>query len=458
MAAVTAISLPAGLAARARSARSPLVVALALPLLFLHRRYQPSVSLHAGGTTVTAYLSDFAVLAVVLAAAVAARRGGLERLRAGLPLWIAGGAFLAWVLAACAYPLAWDGSYPVGTHLVTALKYCEYALLAPAVALLVRSARDARVVLAAAAAWAVVAAAVGALQLFGAVPGFGGSQAGGRQPSLLGIHDFGALGAAALGLGLAAIALRDPRRLGLAGGIAGGVAVVVAAALDAVVGVALGAAAIGALARARHGLSWKRALALLGVVLAVAGGALSFRGSAIDAFVRFLGIKPETTATREHVQTWSQRVLLAYVGARIFLDHPVLGAGWQASTDARVYQSVLPAARRRFPEQPPEAFPSPQHPWGVQNAPVQLLSDLGIVGFLLAAATVGAGVVLAARAALRGPPAVVPAALAALGFVGAALGVSLGIGLVAGIPLDAVLFVGLGLAAAVAADARRAAR
>ncbi len=41
----------------------------------------------------------------------------------------------------------------------------------------------------------------------------------------------------------------------------------------------------------------------------------------------------------------------------------------------------LAAARRRF-NQPAEAFPSPAHRWGVQNAYVQSLADLGILGLV----------------------------------------------------------------------------
>ena len=40
-----------------------LLVAAAIPLLFLHSEFQPSISVHVGGTSVDAYLTDFAVLA-----------------------------------------------------------------------------------------------------------------------------------------------------------------------------------------------------------------------------------------------------------------------------------------------------------------------------------------------------------------------------------------------------------
>ena len=46
------------------------MLAAAIPVLFLHVHYQPGLALGFGSTTIDAYLSDFAVLAVVVAAAV----------------------------------------------------------------------------------------------------------------------------------------------------------------------------------------------------------------------------------------------------------------------------------------------------------------------------------------------------------------------------------------------------
>jgi hypothetical protein len=72
-----------------------LVLAAAIPLLFLHSKFQPSVSVGS----VDAYLSDWAVLAVVVVAAVVALRDGAPALRAGLVLWAVTAAFFVWVLA-----------------------------------------------------------------------------------------------------------------------------------------------------------------------------------------------------------------------------------------------------------------------------------------------------------------------------------------------------------------------
>src|SRR5262249_54491648 len=61
---------------RAVAAPGAVVLALALPLVFLHVDYQPGVTVHAGSTDAHVYLSDLAVLAVGLAALVAGLRHG----------------------------------------------------------------------------------------------------------------------------------------------------------------------------------------------------------------------------------------------------------------------------------------------------------------------------------------------------------------------------------------------
>jgi len=109
-----------------------------------------------------------------------------------------------------------------------------------------------------------------------------------------------------------------------------------------------------------------------------------------------------------------------------------------------VYAPYLPAAHREFPGTPAQAFPSPQHPWGVQNAFVQAMSDLGIVGLLCFLGLILTGLAVGARAALRAPPA--PAVLAFFSLVTLVVvcGVLSALGLVAGIPTDALLWLSLG--------------
>jgi O-antigen ligase len=442
----------AGTASLTRPAALPasLVLAAAIPFLFLHIDFQPGFTLSLGSASAHAVLADFAVLAVAITAAVAGVRHGFEPLRAGWPVWIAGGLFCLLVGAASFYPRLWDGAYDVSTHVVTATKFGEYALLAPAVPLLLRARRDLELVLAALVIWATAAALVGCLQIFG-VNIFDAWRPGRRQPSFLGHYDLAALCGASLLLALAVLLLRPrvelPRWLLVLAGVAGAVGVTVSG--SAAAGVGLGAATVALLAVAAYdgGLTARRALAAMAVVAAVAGGILVMRGGDVDQFVRFLGIRREDPSAQENVQTYVQRTMLAYIGWQIFLDHPVAGAGWQASAkEEQVYGKVLPDARREFPDTPALAFPSPEHPYGTQNAYVQALADLGVIGFMLLLATFGAGLWLAARAALRGPPSMFPGALAGA-WILLVMGTWSAVGLVAGVPMDALTWLSLGLAA-----------
>jgi len=193
----------------------------------------------------------------------------------------------------------------------------------------------------------------------------------------------------------------------------------------------------------------RRAAAIAALLALVAAGTLAMRSTELDQFLRFLGVKPAQEETRTQVQTYSQRTVLAYIGLRIWLDHPAAGVGWQQSKH-EAYKPYLADARRRFPDTAPRAFPSPEHPWGVQNAYVQALADLGALGLAVLLGLLGSGLLLAWRAAVRGPPAVAAAGLVAAGWLLVATGVLNGLGLVAGIPVDALLWLALGLAAAAA--------
>jgi len=167
------------------------------------------------------------------------------------------------------------------------------------------------------------------------------------------------------------------------------------------------------------------------------------RAGEINQFLRFVGIE-RAKVEQNGVQSYVQRTLLAYIGWRIFEDNPIGGAGWQASSEQRVYGPYLPAAHREFPGTPELAFPSPQHPWGIQNAFVQAMSDLGIVGLITFLGLLVTALVVTARTALRAPPATAVTALVALVWLVLVMGVLSALGLVAGIPTDALLWLTLG--------------
>lgn len=440
-----------------RSAALPAsaVLAVSLPFLFLHVDYQPGFTVGLGGPSADVYLSDFAVLAVAIAGLVAGVRHGFAPLRAGWPIWVTGGLFLAMVGAASAYPRIWDGSYAWSTHAVTAGKFAEYAALALAVPLLLRAPRDLELVLVSLGSWTAVAATVGVVQFFG-VDIFDAWQAGRRQPSFLGHYDLAAMSGASLAVALAWIALgqshRAHRGFIVLTAAAGAVGVIVSGSSAAGIGVGAAAAAVLGVALFRRRLTAGRTAASLAIVGIVALGIVTLRGNDFDQFLRFLGVRSEEKAAQANVQTYVQRTLLAYIGWRIFLDHPVLGAGWQASEKERTtYGPYLADAHREFPGAPELAFPSPAHPWGIQNGYIQAMADLGAIGLALFLGVFAAGLWIVGRAVLRAPPlGIAPPLLGGLWLL-VAMGVWTAVGLVAGIPLDGLTWLSLGLAAASAA-------
>jgi hypothetical protein len=430
-----------------------LLFALAVPLVFLHARYQPEWTLGVGSTGVTLTLSDLAVLAAGALGLRAGIRRGFAPLRAALPVLAAGAALLAWILAATIYPLAWERHYRFAVHLVTWGKFAEYALLALAPPLLLRRRRDAYALFAALTAWSVAASAGAVLQFLGLVNEFEGRRPGQREPSFLGIHDLAALSGAVLCLALAAIALggrgRGERRVAWIAGISGAVGLTLSGAVAGALGLAAAAGAAALVAWRRRTLTLVRLAALGAIVLVVGLGVLALRSADISSGLRFVGIEPAKQSQSYAGASYAQRSVLAYLGWRMWLGHPLLGVGWQGASEQENYGPYLPDARRRFPRAPAYSLPSPRHPWGIQNGYVQAAAELGAIGFLVFAGFFAAGLAVAARAALRVDEALVPVL-----WLLVTMGIWLGLGIVAGIPLVGLQWLALGLAAAAPSWAR----
>ena len=108
--------------------------------------------------------------------------------------------------------------------------------------------------------------------------------------------------------------------------------------------------------------------------------------------------------------------MLAYIGWQIFLDHPIAGAGWQSLGEGRAGLRAATSTTRaaRFPDTARAGVPVARaSPYGVQNAYMQALADLGLdrLGLLLARSPPASG--SRVRAVWRGPPpAVLPGVLA----------------------------------------------
>jgi len=413
------------------------VLAAALPLVLLHGSYQPSVTIGLGPTSATATLSDLGVLAAALAGLWAGVTRGFAPLLRARGLWVVAAAFLALAVVGSFYAPAWE------EHLVTAAKFVFYASLAPAAALLLRARDDLRVVLAALVAWSCAATVFGVLQFLGfADDEFRGRIPGERVSAFLGPHDFAALSGVVLALALAAIALgtHERRAWVVAAGVSGGLGLVLSGAAAGLLGIGLAAVAAGLVARSRGVLTWRGAAGLAAVVGAVAVGVFALRAADVDQLLKFLGITPGASVETLAGSSYSQRAVLAYIGLRIYLDHPVAGVGWQGSAEEEAYRPYLDDAHARFPDVEPVAFPSPEHEWGVQNAYLQTAADLGTIGLLLLIALAVAGVRVALRASRH---TVVP-----LLWLLVLAGIWNGLGLVAGLPLEALTWLALGAAAA----------
>lgn len=424
-----------------------LLLAVVTPLVLFHVDYQPGFTVGAGTADVDVLLSD--LLLAVLGVAVATRlaRSGWAPLRPGWPVWTLSAGVLAWIAIETLLPLLSEREYAFSTHVITAAKFAEYAVLALAVPVLARTRSEVELLLGVIAGWAVLATLV-ALAQFAGIDVFDAWAAGRRQPSFLGHHDFAALSGCGFAIGLAALVFQKHKRLAVVACAAGMVGLVVSGSIAGLLGIgaALGVASLVALRR-RTGV---RALAAVGAGALVAGLLLvALRGQDLDDFLRFTGVldeKQEQAQPAQGVETYSHRTLLAYLGLRIWLDHPLIGAGWQASGEYAVVNRYLADAHERFPDVPAEAFPVPGRRYGVQNAWVQSLADLGAVGFLLFGGLLATGSWLAVRRALRDGTWI---ALAAGGMLLVAAAVWTAQGLVAALALDSLTWLAIGLAAAV---------
>ena len=422
---------------RTRYGVGPLIVAVALPFLLLHNHYQPSVDVGS----LNADLSDVAIAVIVVTALASLDPRPLAR---SLPVWEGWGALALLVVLSTAWGALRFGGYPAGTHAVTAAKWLEYMLLAPALVVIVRRSRELEPAAVVLVLWSAAATLVGLLQFVGILGDLDNTPAGRRKPSFLGYHDFAALSATALLVAFLVLA-RGPRsrteqRVAVVAAAAGGLGVILGGPLDALLGLYLASAALVLLLR-------RRVATIAAILAVVTVGVLMIRSSALSDGLKFLGVKQGSGGASTHIQSYRQRALLAYIGGRVFLDHPLLGVGFEGSSDPFAFEPYVADARKRF-DQPAEAFPSREHRWGVQNAYVQSLADMGVLGLPAFLAALLVPAFFAVRRGM-GDARVLGAALPLL-----MLGVWNGYGLVPGIPVAALTWLGVGVAAVAVVEAR----
>jgi len=258
------------------------------------------------------------------------------------------------------------------------------------------------------------------------------------------------LGDSAVAVGLVELLWPDGlgRRTRLVALAAGAVALVVSGAAEGGIGLAAIAICALALVKRRAALA-RRAVSLVAALTVVCAlGLLALRGGDIAGFGRYLGILGTSHSSSQTVNTYAQRTLMYYIALRVFEAHPLLGTGWQSMREAQVYSPFLPAAHREFPGQPAQAFPSPAHTWAVDDAYIQSLAELGLLGTALFLAMLGAGLWLGIAGSLRAPPERARVTLLGLLWLLVAMSVWLGQGLYAGDSFEALAFFGIGLALA----------
>jgi hypothetical protein len=410
---------------------------LTTALCFIRAPDQPGVDISAAGTSVTVTPADaaVAVLAVACAARIARRRRGIPREAVWVLLPAA--AFAVWLIATA----VGNGSGPF----VSAAKLVEVGVLAVAATLVLDTPVQ---------VWFLIGAllAVNAAADLDAVWQFLQAPTA-RQPAFLGEHDFAALSTMTLSIWYAHEFTGGVRGrvLPYALVIVGAIGITLGAAFASLIGLYLALAAVVAVSVARKEYR-TRALIVTGVLtLALTGAVVNRRQDNLGFLRAWFGHLEKNKPYGGVPGAWSQRLIFAYIGGRIFLAHPIFGTGWYPDLPPRDFVRFLADARRRFVDQPASYFPKPTGTFIPQMAYDQVLYELGLIGgalFLVLLLAAARASVRASRAPpfadARIEPYVAPAWMASL------LGVLAGAALFGGIAIDAILWLTVGVSAALA--------
>ena len=360
-----------------------LVLCIAIVLGTRRATAQASVTFTGLGTEITLTATDLAFL--LLAACIAVRLLGKAKLpEPARALTLAAAAFSAWLVLSSAL----NGVEPF----VGAVKLLEYAVVALGAVLFVQHRWQ---------LWALVGLVVG-ITSFAVVEALydSGFDLGYRLSSYMGPHELAAIGTLSLSYGAASLftGRREVPWLPWIALVAGAAATVLGAALASLVGMYLAFAAVTALAAARRSIRWPVVAAVTAIAVAVTAGALSMREGDLG-FVQ----GGNTALSAERAGGWSQRLIYAYIGGRVFLANPVLGTGWYGELPPSEYARFLPDARRTFPDQPPRYFPRADQDFIPQQTYDQILFQLGLLGAALFLILAALAVRTAVQVGLRWP-------------------------------------------------------
>jgi hypothetical protein len=404
--------------------RTPSVALLlvTVALCLIRADDQPGLNVSFGGTTATIVPGDVALVALFVASVVAllrTKRYGQLRFLLGT-----GVVFCALVVLSAAS----NGSAP----LVSAVKFVELAALGLGVLTFIRTRDDLEALVDVLLLFVFVADVIAVVQFIGA--------GGGRQNAFLGTHDFAALATLPLLYGLVLVFEgRRPVRAGIAI-VLGAIGCILGAALASLLGFYVGAAAILAIGLVHRSLRLRPFIVGVAVVAVVSAGTLSIRAGQLGFLQQWFGKPP--TRPGQYAASWSQRLIFTYIDGRVFMSHALLGTGWYPLLPPKDFDRYLPAARKRFSDQPANYFPVASKPLIPQQTFDQIPAELGIIGsiaFLALLTGAGRAAVTAAR---RSP-------LAAAWF-GAALGAIAGEALFGGTPLTATFWLVVGFCGAAA--------
>ena len=414
--------------------RSPRLALLlvTLALCLVRARDQPGLDVGVGGTTATIVPADLALAALAAVAVAELARHGVPR-----SAWAA----LVWATVFCALVLA-TGASNGAAAFVSGAKLVELSALGLGTLALVSTKQHLEAIVDVLLLFTLAADGVGLVRFV--------TGGGGRQASFLGEHDFAALATLPLLYGLTLVFSRRRGRRAALAIVAGSVGCILGAALASLLGLYLGAATLIAIAALRRHLDLRSLLVTAAALAAVTAGTLTIRSADLGFLQSWFG-KP-ASRPGQYASSWSQRLIFAYIGGRIFIDNPVLGTGWYGNLPPTTFARYLPDARRRFSDQPARYFPPADGEFIPQQTFDQVLYELGIAG---GAALLGLLVALGrscARTARRvwGSFVSLPAA-----WLAGSIGALAGEGFFGGTPLAATFWLVAGVALAVPATLER---